>query len=166
MSRLDRQVFGLHALGSHFRLDRFRDLLDRQIQAVRHHRDGLRQADVLDYARFYLGAKFFDGHARPDFFLQRQPPLRGIHDAQRLRVLDALRNRGQRHDELVHHETGIHARSNKRDAPFLRGGIEFRCQLRMRSERIRQFFTRRNDARLRFQAREQLVHYFRQRRRR
>ncbi len=90
LPRLDCQVFGLHALGGDFRLDGFGDLLHRQIQAVRDHGHRLRQADVFDDARFHLRVKFFDRHSRADFFLQWEPPLRGVHHAQPFGVLDAL----------------------------------------------------------------------------
>ncbi len=50
---------------------------------------------MLDQAFGNFGAELFDAHARPDFFLQRQAPLRGIHDAYGFGVFDALRNRGQ-----------------------------------------------------------------------
>ena len=60
------------ALGGDNRLNRFRDVIHRQPEAVRDHGDGLRQADVFDYSRGNLRAEFVEAHARADFFLQWQ----------------------------------------------------------------------------------------------
>ena len=136
LARLYGEVFRLHALGGDLGLDRFRNLFDGQIQAVRYHGHGLRQTNVLDNAGFHLSAKFFNGHSRADFFLQRQPPLRSVHHAQRFRVFDALRNGCQRHDQLVHDEARIHARAHQRHARLLRRSVQLRGEFRMRSKRI------------------------------
>ena len=136
LARFDSEVFRLHALGGHFRLDRFRNLFDGQIQTVRNHGNGLRQANVLDHAGFYLRAEFFDGHSRADFFLQRQAPLRCVHHAQRFDVFDALRNSCERHDQFVHDEARVHTGAHQRYAGFLRRGIQLRREFRIRSKRI------------------------------
>ena len=166
LSLLDRQVFRLHMFCRHFWLNGFGDGFDRQIQGVRDHGDGLRQAHVLDHAGFHLLVKLLDGHARADFLLQRQPALGSVHDAQRLGVLDALGYRSQRHHQLVHDKTGIHAGTHQRHAPFLGGGIQLRSKIRIGAKRIRQFFASRNHAGLRFETSHQLIDHLWQRGRR
>ncbi len=115
---------------------------------------------MLDHTGIHLRAKFFDRHACADFFLQRQTPFRGVHNAQRFGMFDALGNRRQRHYQLVHHEAGIHSSAHERHAPFLRRGIEPGCEFRVRSKGVGQFLAGRDDAGLGFQASQQLIHHF------
>src|SRR5277367_1531095 len=165
LSWLDRQVFRLHTLGGDFGLDRFGNFVDGKVQAVRNHRDGFWEADVLDHACFYLGAEFVFRHAGADFFLQGKAALAAIHNAHRFSVLDALGNGSERDDQLVHHEAGVDTRADQGDAPIFRGLIQLRGQLWIGAERIGEFFAGGDDTGLGFEASEQLIHYFGQRRR-
>ena len=155
----DFEEIGFHALARDDRLDRFRDLIHVQAQRVGNHRHGLGQAVMLDRSRRNLRAEFLDAHSRAHFFLQRQAALRRVHDADGARGFDFLRRGAQRDQELVHHEAGIDARADQRDAPRLGFGIELRREFRIFPERIRQLFARRDDAGFRGQARHQLIHH-------
>ena len=119
---------------------------------------------MLDHARRHLGAKFLDAHSRANFVLQREAPLRRIHDAHCLRMVDPLRHCRQRHHQLVHHEPRVHARPHQRHAPILRRGIEFRRQFRIGPEGVGKLFARRNHTRFRLETFQQLIHHSRQRR--
>src|SRR5882724_8188703 len=165
LPRLDRQKFCRHFFRRHFRFDRFRNFVHGQSQTIRDHRHRLRQTNVLDRSFFHACAKFLHAQSCANLFLQRQSPLRRVHNSQRLRMVDSLRHCAQRNRQLVHHESRIHARSDQRHAPFFRRRIQLRGEFRMRPVWIRKFLARRNHARLCFQARQQLVHHFRQRRR-
>src|SRR5438552_2438318 len=58
LSRLDRQKFRRHFFRRHFRFNRFGNFVHGQPQAVRDHRNGLRQSHVLDRSFFHARAKF------------------------------------------------------------------------------------------------------------
>ena len=60
-------------------------------------------------------------------------------------MFDALRNRRERHDELIHHETRIHSGTHERDASCFRRCIELGRQLRISAIGIRKLFARRHD---------------------
>ena len=81
------------------------------------------------------------------------------------RSRSTLRYRGKPHQEFVQHESGVDACAHQSYAPIFRRGIELCRQLRISAKRIREFFTRRNDARFGLQRRQELLHYLRQRRR-
>src|SRR5882672_8409093 len=165
LSRLNRQKFRRHFFRRHFRFNRFGNFVNGQSQTVRDHRDRLRQSHVLDRSFLHARAKFLHAQSRANLFLQRQSPLRRVHNSQRLRMFDLLRHCAQRNRQLVHHESRIHARSDQRHTPFFRRRIQLRGKFRIGPVRIRKLLARRNHARLRFQTCQQLLHHLRQRRR-
>ena len=77
----DFQKFGFYYFLCDDRLDCLGDFVHGEAERVRNHGDGFRQAVMLDHSGGNLRAKFFDGHARADFFLQRHAALAGVHDA-------------------------------------------------------------------------------------
>ena len=56
LAGLHGQKFRLHESIGDDRLNCLGNFLDRQIQTVRHHRDGLRQPHMLDDTLLHLGA--------------------------------------------------------------------------------------------------------------
>ena len=161
LARSDFEELGLHGFGGDDRLDRFGDLVEREAEAVGDHGDRFRQAVMLDDVRGDLRAKFFRRHSRADFFLQRQAALGGVHDAHGAGRFDALRDGGEHEHELVHHEAGIDARADQRDAFFFRVGVELRGKLRMLAKWVRELLAGRDDAAARGKALEEFVHHVR-----
>jgi len=71
LSRRDFQKFRFHMLARDDWLDGFRDVVNREPQSIRNHRNRFRQSMMLDNSRRDLRAKFFGRYSRSDFLLQR-----------------------------------------------------------------------------------------------
>jgi len=91
----------------------------------------------------------------PIFFCSGKAARGCVDDAPCFDVIDSLRHSSESHDEFVHHETGIHAGSNQRDAPVFGLGIEFGGEIGIGAKGIRKLLAGGNDTRFRFKAGEQ-----------
>ena len=159
LAGFDGEVLRLHAgFGDHW-LDGFGDFVDSDVQAVRDHGDGFRQADVLDGASVNFGAKFLDAEAGADFFLERLAAGGGVDDAYGFGVFDILRDGGEGYDELVHGEAGVDSGADQGDAPIFGGFIELRGEFRIGAIGVGQFLAGGDDAGFGFEAGEELVHH-------
>ena len=136
LSWRDFEELRFHMLAGYDGLDCFRDVVNREPQSIRNHRDRFRQTMMLDNAGGDLRLKFFGRHSRSDFLLQRKSPVRRVHNSYRSCGIHLLRRRCERQDQLIHHETRIDAGADERDAFLFCGVIEFRRNFRMLVKRI------------------------------
>ncbi len=158
-ARSHLQEFGAKSFARDDWLDGFRNFVDLEAEAIGHHRYRFRQSMMLDSPRGNLLFKLLGAQPCAHLLLQRQPPLRCIHDARYAYRIHSLCGGAQRQHELIHDKARIHPRADQRHAPGFRLLIQLRGQIRIFAIGIGELLTSRDHARFRGQTGGELIHH-------
>ena len=125
-------------------LDRLGDLVDGQAEPERDDRRGLREPDVAQLLRGDARVELLARQAGAD--LARSGPRRLAASTTRVTLTASTARRPRRGEhEPIHHEPGIHAGSQDRDALLLRQRVDPAREPGVVQLGVRELFARRHD---------------------